>query len=169
MDIPPPPPPPPATQAFANSQAPKPPAVAATVPAGAFMVELLVYNGFPFKDHWAYFVRSHEDPDIGVLINAAGDVRNGFRFEVERSHDFRIAGDSPMKRIPLQWVAKEYFDEKAMLNHGKWKIDNTPACVFEASAYKVKAPEKTLRAIDDKVRFYMDNLNTSFSISKFIN
>ncbi|ODM20279.1 hypothetical protein SI65_03332 [Aspergillus cristatus] len=148
---PPPPPPPAARQTPANSQAPKPPVVPATGPAGAFMVELLVYNGAPFKDHWAYWVRSHEDPDIGVLMHAAGDVRNGFKFEVRRSHDFRVTGNRPTKRIPLQWVGKEYFDEKAMLNCGKYKTDHIPACVFEASAHKVKAPEKTLKAVDDKV------------------
>lgn len=162
MDVPP-PPPPPAIQAFANPQAPKPPVVAATGPAGAFTVELLIYNGFPFKDHWAYFVPSHEDPEVGVLINAAGDVRNGFRVEIERSHDFRIAVDSPMKRIPLQWVGQECFDEKAMFNHGEWKIDLTPACVFETSASKVKAPEKSLRAIDDKVSSDTHGLSTGLS------
>ncbi|KAJ5343376.1 uncharacterized protein N7506_003200 [Penicillium brevicompactum] len=138
-------------QTAARPQAPLPPAVAASGPPGAFLVELLIYNGAPFKDHWSYWVRSHQDPDLGVLIHAAGDVRNGFRFEIKRSHDFRATGNLPTKRIPLQWVGKEFFIEKAMFNSGQYKVDQTPVCYFEASAHKVKVPEKTLRAVDDKV------------------
>lgn len=150
---PPPPPPPPAPrQTVPSTQAPRPPVVASSGPPGAFLVELLIYNGAPFKDHWAYWVRSHQDPSLGVLMHAAGDVRNGFRFEIKRSHDFRATGNLPTKRIPLQWVGKEFFDERAMFNSGRHKVDQNPVCYFEASAHKVKVPEKTLRAIDDRVR-----------------
>ena len=124
-------------------------------PAGAFLVELLIYNGRPFKDYWAYFVRSHANPEIGVLINAAGDVRNGFQFEVKRSHDFNATGNFP-KRIPLQWVDAKYFDEKAMLNDGKRKVDHEPVCGFEASAHKAEAPKKSLNAVEDVVSFQLD-------------
>ncbi|KAG9229470.1 hypothetical protein BJ875DRAFT_474749 [Amylocarpus encephaloides] len=149
---PPPPPPPPAVKkAPTPPPSPQPPVVASTGSAGAFMVELLIYNGSPFKDHWAYWVRSHANPDIGVLIHATGDVKNGFNFEVKRSHDFHATGNRPTMRIPLQWVDAKYFNEKAMLNDGKRKIDNAPVCDFEASAYKIKAPGKTLNVANDKV------------------
>lgn len=53
----------------------KPPPVTAAADGpdfrtGSFrLVELLVYNGAPFMDHWAYFVRScDQGDDIGVLI-----------------------------------------------------------------------------------------------------
>lgn len=78
-------------------------------------------------------------------------MRNGFRFAIKRSHDFRATGTIPTKRIPLQWVGKEFFDERAMFNSGKYKVDQKPVCYFEACAHKVKVPEKTLRAVDDKV------------------
>ncbi|KAK1987891.1 hypothetical protein LZ30DRAFT_745512 [Colletotrichum cereale] len=104
--------------------APKPPAVALEGPHGAFLVELLVYNGSPVKDHWAYFVCSHGNRDIGVKIHATGDM-------------------------PLQWVDAQHLDEKAMLNHGKHKNDTVPVCGFEASVHKAKAPEKTLNSAED--------------------
>ncbi|KAE8394997.1 hypothetical protein BDV23DRAFT_178987 [Aspergillus alliaceus] len=151
VKLPPPPPPPAAQEAHKSLPVTKAPFVAVTGPAGAFMVELLIYNGAPFKDHWAYWVRSHVHPDIGVLIHAAGDVKNGFNLEFKRSHDFRSTGNRRTKRVPLQWVGKEYFNEKLMLNDGKYKLDHVPVCFFEASAYKVKAPGKTLNAVDDKV------------------
>jgi hypothetical protein len=118
-------------------------------PPGAFLVELLIYNGHPFKDHWAYWVRSHTNKDLGVKIHATGDVRNGFEFEIKRSSNFRTNEIPPTKRIPLQWVDDQYFDEKAMFNNGEYKIDNVPVCQFEASAHKIKAPGKSLNTTSD--------------------
>ncbi|KAH9979118.1 hypothetical protein BGW80DRAFT_1283103 [Lactifluus volemus] len=150
---PPPPPPPPAVDKskapLTGPPVPNPPVVAETGPVGAFLVELLVYSGRPFKDHWAYFVRSHTNPDIGVIIHAAGDVRNGFQFEIKRSHDFQATGNHPSQRIPLQWVDAKYFDEKAMLNNGKRIVVHEPVCGFEASAHKVEVPSKSLNAVDE--------------------
>ncbi|KAI9832299.1 MAG: hypothetical protein M1819_004477 [Sarea resinae] len=148
---PPPPLPPPVKGASIPPPAAKPPFVAATGPAGAFLVELLIFDGAPFKDHWAYFVRSNGSPHVGVQIHAIGDVMNGFNFQVKRSHDFRDTNNRPTKRIQLQWVSQEYFDEKAMFNNGKPKLDTAPVCVFEASAYKVRVPGKTLTAVNDNV------------------
>lgn len=151
-DTAPPPPPPPsiAKKTPTPAVAPQPPAVAAIGPSGAFMIELLIFNGYPFKDHWAYWVRSHTNANIGVVIHATGDARNGFKLEFERSHAFRTTEDPPTKRIPLQWVNGQYFDERAMLNNEQYKVDNVPVCRFEASAYKVKAPQKSLNTTDDK-------------------
>lgn len=129
------------------------PAVSLTGPTGAFMVELLIWNGSPFKDHWAYFVRSHADLDIGVKIHATGNVRSGFEFEIKRSENLQTTDDIPSTRVPLQWVDANYFDEKAMLNDGEYKVDNAPVCGFEGSAYEIKAPGKSLNTISDGVRF----------------
>lgn len=130
-----------------------PPTVALTGPAGAFMVELLTWNGSPFKDHWAYFVRSNTDPDIGVKIHATGDVRTGFEFEIKRSENLRSTDDIPSTRVPLQWVDAQYFESQGMLNDGKYKIDNSPACRFEESVSKIKAPGKSLKTVSDSVSF----------------
>ncbi|OXN24561.1 hypothetical protein CDV57_05003 [Aspergillus fumigatus] len=153
--LPPPPPPPPpplsagVVPAPASAPQPEPPTVAEQGPPGAFLVELLIYNGHPFKDHWAYWVRSHTDKDLGVKIHATGDVRNGFELEIKRSSNFRTNELPPTKRIPLQWVYGQYFDEKAMSNNGEHKIDNVPVCQFEASAHKIKAPGKSLNTTSD--------------------
>ncbi|CAI7627874.1 unnamed protein product [Penicillium glandicola] len=125
------------------------PVVSLTGPTGAFMVELLIWNGSPFKDHWAYFVRSHADPDVGVKIHATGNVRSGFEFEIKRSENFQTTEDIPSTRVPLQWVDAKYFDGKAMLNNGKYKIDNAPVCRFEESVYRIKAPGKSLNTVSD--------------------
>lgn len=156
---PPPPPPPTVFNVPAPATVVPPPPVASTGPDRAFLVELLIYNGAPFKDHWAYWVRSRDSPDMGVMLEAAGDVMNGFRFEINRALDFANATDIPFKRVPLQWVDGACFDEQAMLNNGQHKIDHEPVGAFEASAYKIKAPGKTLNAVDDKVweNFLLDD------------
>lgn len=98
-DVPPPPPPPP----LIGKTAPKLPSVASEGPAGSYMVELLIFNGWPFKDHWAYWVRSHSDPDIGVQLHATGDVRNGFEFQIKRNYDFHDENsECPSTGVPLQ-------------------------------------------------------------------
>ncbi|KID86171.1 hypothetical protein MGU_06604 [Metarhizium guizhouense ARSEF 977] len=149
---PPPPPPPLPPGPLGSTPTPsvpsiKRPSVAPTGPGGSFLVELITYNGAPFKDHWAYWVRSQSDPDIGVQLHATGDVRNGFSLEFKRSHDLRDTGNIPSSRIPLQWVDGRYFDDKAMLNNGIHKLDTVPVCMFEASASKIDAPGKTLNSI----------------------
>ncbi|KAL0765669.1 hypothetical protein CaCOL14_011893 [Colletotrichum acutatum] len=149
-DVPPPPPRPLVEKASTPPPAPPPPIVPPTGSPEAFLVESLIYNGSPFKDHWAYFVRSRADDDIGVKIHATGDVRNGFKVEVKRSHDLTNTSDIPTKRVPLQWVDVQHFDENAMLNRGVEEIDERPVCGFEATAYKAKAPGKTWNAAKDK-------------------
>lgn len=127
------------------------------------MVELITYSGAPFKDHWAYFIRSHQNPQVGVVIHATGDVRNGFVLEFKRSYDFDTTATDPTSRIPLQWVDAQYFDEIAMLNNNIQKMDYGPVCAFEASASKIKAPAKTLNSIDINVRYNLHNLHTVFT------
>ncbi|KAB8223467.1 hypothetical protein BDV33DRAFT_200445 [Aspergillus novoparasiticus] len=146
QNLPPPPPPPPSV----GKTAPKPPSVASEGPAGAYLVELLIFNGWPFKDHWAYWVRSHSSPDIGVQLHATGDVRNGFVFQIKRNYDFHDENsECPSTRIPLQWIDRKFLDERAMMNNGLFKLDDVPVCGFEASVYKVKAPEKSLNTVTE--------------------
>lgn len=137
MTFPPPPPPPPAAPAGNRAQtattSPQPPAVTAIGPPGTFKIELLIFNGYPYMDHWAYWVGSHSNPDIGVLIHAVGDVRNGFSFQIKRSHNFEITRTFPTKRISLQWVDGKHFSEQAMLNNGVLQTDNRPVCAFDTS------------------------------------
>jgi hypothetical protein len=127
------------------------PAVSLKGPTGAFLVELLIWNGSPFKDHWAYFVQSHADPHVGVKIHATGNVRSGFEFEIKRSENLQTTDDIPSTRVPLQWVDAEYFDEKAMLNNGKYEVDHSPVCPFESSVYQIKAPGKSLNTVSHGV------------------
>lgn len=144
-EAPPPPPPPPALiKSSIPSKAPVPPAVSHHGPPGAFLVELLTFSGSPFNDHWAYWIPSRANPDVGLELHATGDVRNGFRLEIKRSYDLSEPGHEPTKRIPLQWVDGANLNEDAIFNWGVFKFDETPMCEFERCAFKVDAPGKSL-------------------------
>ncbi|KAK4247879.1 hypothetical protein C7999DRAFT_14153 [Corynascus novoguineensis] len=140
---------------------------------GAVLVSLLVYNGYPFADHWEYFAASPADADAGVVVQAAGDVLGGFWLEVRRG--WRVPSSSPSpanfsgvgvpKRVPLAWVGEEFFladsDDsegsgvvfKGGDNHGEEKVvvvEREPRCEFERALFRVPAPEKTLRTVTGK-------------------
>ncbi|CAK46086.1 hypothetical protein An12g03130 [Aspergillus niger] len=144
---PPPAPGPPPVQAHTPPE-PQPPTVPTTGPKGSHLLELHIFNGHPFKDHWAYWISSPDDPRVGVKIHATGDVRNGFVFEIKRSHDLRTSPDIPIKRIPLQWVDGRYLDQGKMFNGGLEKIENLPVCAFEEVLSKVKVPGKSLNSVN---------------------
>jgi hypothetical protein len=131
-----------------------PPVVDIQSSHNAFMVELLIiYNPYPKKNHWAFFVQSHMDPDIGAVIHATGSTKSGFKFEVKRYYDFK-QGNGEGKRIPLQLIDGANINEKAMLNNKKYKLDSIPVCKFEMSVCKVAPPKKDQHIVNSSVSFY---------------
>ncbi|KAL4910991.1 hypothetical protein BDW74DRAFT_4586 [Aspergillus multicolor] len=152
-----PPPSPPAITTRTNApKTPSPPQLQATGPPGCFLVSLLIYNGHPFKDHWAYFVGSQKNSSLGVKVHATGSVSTGFVFEIKRRHDVRTSEDIPTKIVPLAWVNGMYFDEGRMLAWGDLGpkgqreeiIDHEPCCEFERALHKVEVPGKSLVSVD---------------------
>ncbi|CEL10253.1 hypothetical protein ASPCAL13375 [Aspergillus calidoustus] len=129
---------------------PSPPDILTPGPDGAYLVHLLIYNGAPFHDHWAYWIQSRQNTGSGVLVHAAGNVRVGFEFEIKRSYGWDEGESPPTKRVPLQWVSGEYISEKAMLTSGNEQADRIPACPFEEVLSKVEVPVKSLRSADDQ-------------------
>ena len=150
--LPPLPPPPPPAPTVPH---PTRPNVASEGPPGALQLELLIHDGYPFKDHWAFRVRSHENNDVGVVFHATGDVRNGFIFEIKRNFDFRRDLPIPSQIIPLQWIDKENFDEGPMFagDIGVASFDYEPLATsaFEVSLYKVNPPGKSLNTVSNSV------------------
>ncbi|WZH50006.1 uncharacterized protein QYS62_011236 [Fusarium acuminatum] len=145
---PPSPPPPPSFRTAPTPSPPAPPIVSENAPPGALLLELLIYSGAPFNDHWAYFIRSNSSPNTGVYIDAQGDVRNGFELQLKRDHDLSQDSPRPSSRIPLQWIEGRLTDEQATLDREHGMGDQLkPMSEFEKSVFKVKAPLKTLNAV----------------------
>ncbi|KAL3441472.1 hypothetical protein BJX65DRAFT_288573 [Aspergillus insuetus] len=129
---------------------PPPPDVSKPGPNGAFLVYLLIYNGAPFHDHWAYWIQSRQNSESGILVHAAGSVRVGFEFEIKRSYGWDDGETPPTKRVPLQWASWEYISEKAMVTSGDEEVDRIPACPFEEVVHEVEVPVKSLRSINSE-------------------
>lgn len=132
---------------------PKPPTIGLGRP-GAVLVSLALWNGAPFKDHWAYWVDSPLDATTGNIVHADGDVMRGFRFEIKRGVDFGVEGNAPTSRIPLQWVGGRLFDDGVggkMVFNGVGRVDVVPVCEFERSAGRVQVPGKSLNAVSEQV------------------
>ncbi|KAL4947911.1 hypothetical protein BDW69DRAFT_189759 [Aspergillus filifer] len=151
---PPPPPPPPITiQTTSTKISVKTPSItlAETVP-DSFLVNLLIYNGYPFKDHWAYFVQSHRNPNRGTKIHVTGSVRTGFTFEIKRNHNLQDTEDIPTKVVPLAWVDGALFNGigDSQDGQGEEVIEYVPVCGFERALYKAPAPEKSLIDVLDE-------------------
>jgi hypothetical protein len=110
----------------------------------SFMAELLIFiNKPPDKNHWAFFIRSHIDRNIGAVTHATGSVDKGFELEIKRHYKFNEFGSGSLPiRILLQWIDAKNIDEEAMLNNREYKLDYKPVCKFEMSAYKVAPPGK---------------------------
>ncbi|KAJ3454012.1 hypothetical protein MRS44_018644 [Fusarium solani] len=66
-------------------------------------IYLIVYNSRLFPAHWVIWIPSQSDPNIGKIINAAGDVLTGFDITIERNYS--IAAESrPHQVISLSQV-----------------------------------------------------------------
>ncbi|KAK4121201.1 hypothetical protein N657DRAFT_577813 [Parathielavia appendiculata] len=156
LQPPPPPPPPPAltvpnlngkdnkVSTSPSNPVPSPPEVPQTGPPNSLLVSLLMYNGWPFADHWEYFVASPRDPNKGLVVQAAGDVRGGFRLEVKRGFSLRIDDASREYMHGVGCFPGVFEGEK----DGDVVVEGTPRCEFERTLFKVPAPGKTLRAVD---------------------
>ncbi|KAK4039887.1 hypothetical protein C8A01DRAFT_16167 [Parachaetomium inaequale] len=115
--------------------------------ADSVLVSLLMHNGWPFADHWEYFFVSPDDPEKGVVVLAAGDVRGGFWLEVKRGWHFdSLELQGRVRMVRLGWVAGEGVFEGE--RDGEVLVEGVPRCEFERILFKVPAPEKTLRAVD---------------------
>ncbi|KAK4203151.1 hypothetical protein QBC40DRAFT_318501 [Triangularia verruculosa] len=158
---PPPPPPPPPAPAPAPRPTPITPASAqpwltVAPPAlnrprtGYILVSLAIYNGYPFKDHWAFFLRQSSSASNGILVHAEGNVRDGFIFEIKRNHDFAVTGNVPAL-IDLHWVDGRFFNQ-GMWNNGHHRVERpgVPTCPFELSVARAPAPRRSLNPVEER-------------------
>ncbi|CRG88448.1 cyclopropane-fatty-acyl-phospholipid synthase [Talaromyces islandicus] len=104
------------------------PPITAAHPEGAFLMHLITFTGSPSMDHWAYWISIDSETDIGVVIHATADVRNGFQLGIKRSRDLGAPANKPTTKTSPQWI-----------DHNG----------IEKSLCKVKAPVKTLDSVEE--------------------
>lgn len=91
------------------------------------------------------------------MITAAGNVRTGFTLEIKRAWDSSREGNKPDGRVPLGWLGEQYFvqvgsgdgDGDGQGVGGSRDDEEGPLCQFERALFRVPAPEKTLRSVEE--------------------
>jgi hypothetical protein len=139
--------------------------VAASGPSGSLLVSLAIFNGHPFKDHWAYFVRKTKTDLKGIMLHAQGDVVNGFTFEIKRNIDFNQTSRRP-RLVDLAWVASAQFNS-AMWNNNVYKVEKpgVPICPFEVTAHSAPVPAATLNAVSESVSAFSFSCNDNHTLT----
>ncbi|KAK4691335.1 hypothetical protein P7C71_g5640, partial [Lecanoromycetidae sp. Uapishka_2] len=118
---------------------------------------LIVYNSPLFPAHWAIFIPTTANHDLGKVIHATGDVLNGFALEFKRGYD--LSATSRKKTlIPLCTVDSKYVID----GPADRSTDQKPIDHIESIAATIPAPGKTLKAAKsaDAAKVQLQNCQT---------
>lgn len=112
---------------------------------------LLIYNSSLFPAHWALWIPSAIDPDIGKLLQASGDAVSCFQKDFERNYDIRtITGRHQILQIA------EVLDQYVIDVEGEesQSTDQTAYDYLEEIARSVPAPARILVPATSQVRVF---------------
>ena len=109
-------------------------------------IKLIVYPSPLFPAHWALFVPTAANPDVGKIINTTGDVLHGFGLEFKRGYDL-VATSSRKEVIDLCTV------DAAHVNDGplERRADKIPIDNIERKAAAIPVPGKSLKSAGSAV------------------
>lgn len=120
-------------------------------------IYLIVYNSRLFPAHWAIWIPSQSDPDIGRIINAAGDVLTGFDITFERNYDI-TAETRPHQVISLGQVGDgDVIDVPGDGSHrveSESQGDLVAWDSIEEAGLSTPAPVKSLRPVSSVCHFF---------------
>ncbi|RSL69736.1 hypothetical protein CEP54_002105 [Fusarium duplospermum] len=111
---------------------------------------LIVYNNRLFPAHWVIWIPSQSDPNIGKIINAAGDVLTGFDITFERNYNIS-AENRPHQVISLGQV--EDGDVVDVPGDGSHRVESESQGdlvawdPIEEAGLSIPAPVKSLRPV----------------------
>ncbi|KAF2752611.1 hypothetical protein EJ05DRAFT_505899 [Pseudovirgaria hyperparasitica] len=107
-------------------------------------VHLIVYNSPLFPAHWGLWVPQKDgDQNIGKLIHATGDARNGFEVAFKRNYDLGATSRS-YQLLPLAQVADQHVVD--VKGDGRTGTDTTVHDYLEQVALSIPAPGRSLRS-----------------------
>jgi hypothetical protein len=113
-------------------------------------VYLIIYNSPLFPAHWGLWVPQKDgDQNIGKLIHATGDARNGFQVAFKRNYDLGTTSRS-YQLLPLAEVADQHVVD--VKGDGKKGTDTTAHDYLEQVALSIPAPGRSLRSATSQVR-----------------
>ncbi|KAI1122981.1 hypothetical protein F5Y10DRAFT_252791 [Nemania abortiva] len=104
-------------------------------------IYLIVYKSPLFPAHWALWVPSEADPNIGKRIHAEGDAATGFRLSFDRNYDI-IHESRKLEVLTLAEVAAGHVADTP--GDGVNSVDTEPRDAVETVAAKVPTPGPSL-------------------------
>ena len=106
-------------------------------------IKLIVYGGGLFDAHWALFIPTTANHQVGKLIHAVGDARNGFTLEFSRNYDLSHT-TRKLEVLPLTTVDSKYIVDTP--GDGTRQKDTNPVDIIEKKASDVAVPGPSLRS-----------------------
>lgn len=115
-------------------------------------LHLMVYHRALFKAHWALFVPSLTNHDIGKRIDASGDVRKGFHHVLTRNFDLKME-DRTYSLIEIGALTKGCCLDDEL---GEEAVDEGPTVAgarneLERLMLGVEAPGPSMRSANSQV------------------
>lgn len=109
-------------------------------------IKLIVYSSPLFPAHWALFIPTAANPDVGKIIHATGDVLQGFEVEFKRGYN---EADTKRRKevIDLCTVDGAYVDDGPLQR----STDKRPIDDIERKAAAIPTPGKSLRSAGSTV------------------
>lgn len=104
-------------------------------------IYLIVYNSRLFPAHWALWIPSLSEPDIGKRIHAEGDALTGFQIYFERNYDISTTARAH-QAIPLAQVLDHYVVD--VTGDGTCSRDQTAHDRIEQVALGIPPPGASL-------------------------
>ncbi|TDL30184.1 hypothetical protein BD410DRAFT_893314 [Rickenella mellea] len=110
-------------------------------------VFLIVYRSPVFPAHWALWIPSVDNTNVGKIINVIGDASSGFEHEFVRNHDLEEESHRRNDLVLLAKVNEEHIVDS--LEDGSNVNDATAVDDIERKALEIPAPVKSLRLSTD--------------------
>jgi hypothetical protein len=113
-------------------------------------VYLVVYKSPLFPAHWGLWVLQKDgEQNIGKLIHATGDTRNGFPVAFKRNYDLGTTSRS-YQLLPLAQVADQHVVD--VKGYGRKGTDTIAHDYLEQVALSIPTPGRSLRSATSQVR-----------------
>lgn len=106
-------------------------------------IYLIVYHSPMFPAHWAFWIPSISDPQVGKKIHVTGDSFRGFQHEFQRNYYPSTTGRTH-SLILLASVEDQFV--KDVPGNREFSVDTDAADDIEKKALEIPAPGKSLRS-----------------------
>lgn len=121
-------------------------------------ISLIVFSNGTKPAHWAIWIPTAGQQDIGKLLHVTGNPATGFFLEFKRNYDLRTTRRG-YRIVALAQVNDQYVTDTPNV-HG---VDTTARDRLESMATRVTPPGRSANPFDPAVRLYLNNTNIAMT------